>query len=443
MFGLSLRPRRSPIWRHRDFRRLWLGESISMVGSSISGFALPIVAIVTLHVTPGQMGLMRALLSAPTFVIGLVVGAWVDRVSRQRLLIVINLIAGALVASVPISHALGTLSVGHLFALAFAFGLLDPFWSPAWNAFLPSVVEPDLRVEANSKVMLTYSATGITGPGIGGFLVAVLSAPLAMLADAFSYLICVVFLAGVHTRGPEQIERADAGGLGAKIAEGLRVTFVDPMQRALTVPRAILDLIDAISLTVLVLYIIREVGLTPGLMGLAFALSSVGFVAGSLIAPRVERRLDIGGMIVLGLFMVAISPYTMVIANDGLPDAINVVFFAIPGLIGGTGGIIQHVGLMTLRQSITPERLLGRVWASADVLGGVMTVTGAILGGFLGETIGLRGAMVVAAVAYSIPFLYVWVSPLRRATRIAAAASEDGEPDDGYGRGRNVSRGRG
>lgn len=418
------RPRLSPIWKHRDFRRLWIGETISEVGGSLSHFALPIVAVVTLQVTPGQMGLMRGLGSVPNVLIGLLAGAWVDRVRRQRLLIGLNLVAAALVASVPVAHALGTLSVEHLYALSVAFGILWPFWSPAWNAFLPSVVEPDQLVEANSKLMLTFSATGITGPGIGGILVGLVTAPFVLLFDAVSFIASVFFLAGVRPRMPERLDDEHTGRVFKQIVEGLRVTFMDPMQRAITIPRAILDLIDAISLTVIVLYIIREVRLTPGLMGLAFALSSAGFVAGSLIAPRVERRLQVGGMIVLGLFMVAISPYTMVVANDGLPDAVNVLFFAIPGFIGGTGGIIQHVGLMTLRQSLTPPRLLGRVWASANVLGDVLTVAGAVIGGILGETLGLRSAIVVAAVGYAIPFLYVLVSPLRRASRIAPEVTD-------------------
>jgi hypothetical protein len=122
-------------------------------------------------------------------------------------------------------------------------------------------------------------------------------------------------------------------------------------------------------------------------------------------------------MITLGLFLVAASPYTMVVANDGLPDWVNVLLFAVPGFIGGTGGIIQHVGLMTLRQARTPDRLLGRVWASAHVLGDVMYLSGAVIGGVLGETVGLRTAVVVASIGYAVPFLYVLASPVRRASR--------------------------
>jgi MFS family permease len=430
----SLRPRVSPIWRNRSFRLYWFSEAISEVGAGLTHFALPIVAAVTLGVTPGQMGLMRALGNVPVVFVGLLAGVWVDRVSRQRMLIGTNLAAGLLVASVPLAYALGALTVEHLYALSLAFGILWPFWGAAGNAFVPSVVAPDELVEANSKLMLTWTTSGIIGPGFGGILIGLMRAPFLLLIDAASFVISVVFLAGVRPRAPERTgEDAPHGRVRTQIADGLRATFVDPIQRAITIPRAILDLMDSLAVTVIVLYILRDVRLTPAQMGLAFALSSVGFVAGSLIAPRVERRLEIGGMIVLGLFMVAVSPYTMVIANDSLPDAVNVLFFAIPGFIGGTGGVIQYIGLSSLRQVITPERMLGRVWASASFLGAILAVVGAAVGGILGETLGLRAAVVVAAVGYAVPFFYSLASPLRRATRIAAKAEGDGadEPKAG------------
>jgi Na+/melibiose symporter-like transporter len=335
-----------------------------------------------------------------------------------------DLAAAAIVVSVPISYAFGSVTLGHLFVLFLAFGLLDPFWTPAWNALLPSLIEPDLLVDANSKMMLSFSATGILGPGLGAILVGIFAAPVIMLFDAMSYAAAAGFLSGVEPLRAEHTDETERGSIFRQIGEGLRLTFLDPMQRAITIPRAWLDLIDALSTTIVVLYILREVRLTPSLMGVAFALSSAGFVAGSIIAPRIERRLGTGGAIVLGLGLVAASPYTMVIANDALPDAVNVLFFALPGFIGGTGGVIQWIGLSSLRQSITPERLLGRVYASAGVLGEILTVVGALIGGLVGETLGLRPAIAVAAVAYGLPFLYALVSPLRDA-RVA-----DPRPDD-------------
>ena len=368
--------------------------------------------------------MLRALGAAPGIFVGLLAGVWVDRVSRQRLLIVSDLVAAALIVSVPVSYALGSLSLAQLFVVAVAFGILGPFWWPAWNAFLPSVVEPRLLFEANAKMVFSWSATGITGPGLGGVLVQAFGAPWALLFDAGSFVVGSSFLATVRPRAEERPSSVDLGKVGRRIMDGLRLTFLDPMQRAVTIPRAILDFFDAYSLSVVVIYVIREIGLSPGLMGLAFAIGAVGFVVGSVVAPRVERRLGIGGAILFGLALVGASPYTMVIAHPGLPDAVNVLFFAMPGLIGGFGGVIQHIGLQALRQSITPERLLGRVYASAGVLGRVMTALGALVGGFIGDAIGLRPAVALLAVGYGVPFLYALTSPLRHAVRAEGSRRE-------------------
>jgi MFS family permease len=409
------RPFRAPIWRQHQFVRFWAGQSISMAGSSVTDFALPLVAVITLEVTPSQMGVLRAVGAAPGILLGLFAGVWVDRVSRKRLLIATELVAAALVASIPLAYALDQLSLEHLMLVALCFGLLGPFWWPAWNAFLPSVVEPELLFDANSKLLFSWSATGVIGPGLGGTLVQAVGAPFALLFDAGSFVVSSTILATVRPRIEERPGDDVLGGMLARIREGLRVTFLDPMQRAVTIPRAILDFFDAFSLSVIAIYVIREVGLSPGLMGLAFALSSVGFVIGSILAPRLERRLGVEGTILWGLGLVAASPYTMVAANDGLADWVNVTFFALPGLIGGFGGVIQHAGYQAIRQSTTPERLLGRVYASASLLGRVLWLVGALAGGFVGETVGLRPAVVVAAVGYAIPFVYAIFSPIRTA----------------------------
>jgi MFS family permease len=417
----------SDIWRQRQFRRFWIGETVSMVGSSVTSFALPLVAVITLRATPGQVGALRAVGSVPAIALGLLAGAWVDRVSRQRLLIALDLIAAGVLVSIPVSYALGSLSLGQLFAVAVAFGILGSFWWPAWNALLPEVVDRPLLFDANSRLILSWSVAGMTGAGIGGALVQAFGAPWALLFDAGSFGISASVLATVRPKAEERAPGAETANLVGRVADGLRLAFLNPLQRAVTIPRAILDFFDAYSLSVVVIYVIRVVRLSPGLMGLAFAIGGIGFVGGSAIAPRIERRLGTGRTILLGLGLVGASPYTMVVANRSFPDVVNVLFFALPGLIGGFGGVIQHIGLQALRQSITPGRLLGRVYASAAVLGDAMMVLGALAGGFIGETVGLRPAVAVVAVGYGVPFAYALASPLRRAVR--EAGSRTGEPE--------------
>jgi MFS family permease len=168
---------RESVLRDRNFLRLLVGETVSNLGSTITGFAFAIVAVVMLDATPRQMGLIRGLGELPAVVLGLFVGLWVDRFSRRRLLVVLNLVAAAAVVSVPVAYLVGTLSIEQLFALALIFGILGTFWEPAWNSFLPSVVARDRLVDANSKLTVSNSATAVLGPGLAGALIEVLTAP--------------------------------------------------------------------------------------------------------------------------------------------------------------------------------------------------------------------------------------------------------------------------
>ena len=410
--------RRAPsILRDRAFRRFWAGETISVFGSTISEFAISIVAVVTLQATPGQMGILRSLGGAPSIVLGLIAGTWVDRVSRKRLLVALDLCAALLIVSVPVAYALGVLSLGHLFALALAFGVLDAFWSPAWNAFLPSVVRGDRLLDANSKLMLSWSASGMVGPGLAGALVEILSAPVTMIVDALSYLVSAVFVAGVPAAertdaGAAQIE---AGSTARRISEGLRTAFLDPLQRSLTVPATILHLVDGMSMAVYVIYVLREVGLSPAALGGVAATAAAGFLAGSTFAPRIGRRLGAGRATILGLALVGASPFSMILAGRQHSLVANLVFLSLPGLIGGFGGVIQCVTIASIRQAITPERLIGRVSASVGVVGAVATVVGALAGGALGEVIGLRPTIATVACAYTIPALLAPFTALRTA----------------------------
>jgi len=202
-------------------------------------------------------------------------------------------------------------------------------------------------------------------------------------------------------------------GTVAQIRQGLRLVFSDALQRSLTIPRAILDVVDAMSLAVFVIYALRLVGLSAGALGVMFSLASLGFLVGSVFAPRIERRLGAGPTAVLGLAMVGISPYTMLLANSDHPTWMNVGFLVIPGLVGGTGGILQYIAMNSIRQSITPDDMIGKVFGTTGWLRALLSIAGALVGGYLGTKIGLRPTIGVICVGYGIPFVYSLFAPFR------------------------------
>jgi len=404
--------------RDRNFLRLLVGETVSNLGSTVSGFALAIVAVALLEATPRQMGLIRALGEVPAVALGLFVGLWVDRFSRRRLLVVLNILAAATVASVPIAYLLGALSIGQLFGLALIIGVLGAFWEPAWNSFLPAVVTNDRLVDANSKLTVSNSAVGVVGPGFAGVLIEVLTAPIAMVVDAISFLVAAVSVNGVRSRERPAPSDEDRAPIRRRIGEGLRVAFLDPMQRAITAPQVLLYFVDALSLSVYVIFVLRVVGLTPGALGVVFMVGAASFLVGSAVAPRIERRMGAGRAALLGLALVGASPFTMVLADASHPLWLNLFFLGFPGVLGGFGGILQAVMLLSLRQAITPEHVIGRVYGSIGVLGGLMVISGAMVGGWLGgdDVLGPRATVLVAAIGYTVPFFWSLFTPLRGAT---------------------------
>jgi MFS family permease len=413
-------PARGSVLRDRNFLRFWTGETVSMLGNSITGFAIAIVAVELLHATPGQMALMRTLDMAPGIVLGLFLGVWIDRVRRRPLLVVLDLCAAAAVASIPVAYVFFDVAMAHLYALSLVFGVLGAFWWPAWNAFLPAVVGRERLVDANSKLSLSMSATGMVGPGLAGVLVDLLTAPIALVADAVSFVVSAIAVGGVEAGDPPKAdgEDEDRAPIRERIGEGLRVAFLDPTQRAITAPAMLLEFVDGLSLAVYAIFALRVVDLRPAALGVVFATAGAGFLAGSAVAPRLERRMRPGRAALLGLALVGLSPFTMVFADADHPLALNLVLLGLPGIIGGFGGVIQWVMLSSIRQAITPERVLGRVFASVGVLASIFAIVGAMVGGYLGAAsrLGPRWTILVASIGYTIPFFASLFSPLRDAT---------------------------
>jgi MFS family permease len=397
-------------WRNSDFARLWAGESISLLGSQVTLLALPLTAVLTLDAGAAQVGVLNAFKFAPFFFVTLLAGALVDRWRRRPILLLSNLGRAVLIGLVPLAAIADVLAIEQLYAVAFLVGILTVFFDVAFWSYVPTIVDRRRLSDANGKLMASSSAADVGGPGLGGVLVGVLTAPIALLADALSFLVSAATLASIRRQEP-----APAAGeqrLLADIREGLNYVFRNPFLRPIAAEAATFNVFSTALETVFLVYAVRVLGFGPALVGLVFAVGSVGALLGSLVAGVPERRLGIGPTIVLSM-IAGCLPYMLIPLADGsgaAPAALAATAF----FLAGIGIAVSNVQVISFRQAITPERLLGRMTASYRFAIFGTIPLGALLGGGLAEWIGLREALAISAVGIAAAPLWVLFSPVSR-----------------------------
>lgn len=402
--------RSSSLWRHADFLKLWAGQTVSLFGSQITLLALPLTAVLTLKATPGEMGILVALSNAPNL-LSFLAGAWVDRLRRKPVLILADLGRALVLLSIPLGAALHVLRIELLYPIALLLGVLTVVFDVAYGSLLPSLIERDQLVEGNSKLQVSDAAARVVGPGIGGALVQLLTAPIAVAFDAVSFLASVLSLLLIRTAEPPAPTQEQRESLRKEVLEGARFVFRHPLLRPMLIFNAVWNFSDSIIFAVYVLYATRDLGLGPGVLGLTFTLASVGFLVGATIASRVQRHLGLGPAIVLGGALEGLG-VLLVPVSHGPVTAAAVVLGAAQFIIG-LGFPFVGIGMVSVRQAITPDRMLGRVVAtSRSITWGVLPL-GNLLGGVLGSVIGLHGAIVLGAGTGSIAFLALLFSPVR------------------------------
>jgi MFS family permease len=400
----------SSLWRHREFLKFWAGSAISDVGSQVTALAVPLIAALTLQATPWQMGLLSAAGSAPILLVGLFAGVWVDRVRRRPLMIATDLGRAALLLIVPLAALAGALRIEILYAVLLLTGALTVLFDVANMSLLPSlVVTPDRIVEGNTKLQSTAAAAQVVGPGVGGVLVSLMTAPFALLVDALSFLLSAAFIA--RARVPEVTPDTRGAGVVGEITEGVRVVIDDRVLRALAGASATTILFGRAFMAVYVLYMTRVLGWSAVGVGLVFATGGVGSFAGSIVAQPLARRFGpgptmIGAQVAFGLIGMMV------------PLAVLVPSWALPMIVVSEFGqwmaiLVYWVVAISVRQAITPDRVLGRVSATMRFLAGVATTIGALIGGALGGLIGIPLTLVVASFGMLLGFLWLLLSPVR------------------------------
>lgn len=399
------------LWRHPDFLKLWAGQTISLFGSQITALALPLTAVLNLQATPAQMGMLRATHSASAVMAGLFAGVWADRIRRRPILIGTDLGFAVLAGSIPVAAFLGLLRIEQLYLIQVFSGILAVFSDVTHMAFLPSLAQRHQLVEANSKLQTTGSAASIAGPGLAGVLTQLITAPIAIIFDAISFLISALFIWLIRAPEPAPKPAANRRSIWAEIGEGLRFVFGNPTLRPLAESIAIHFLFNGLIFSVFILYASRELKIESALLGVIFAASGPGLLTGALAAERAARRYGVGPTTLGGTFMTAVAALLIPLADGPLP--VIAAMLALALFLQGFGIQVNGINLVSLRQAMTPAQLQGRMNATFRFLNLIAVTIGALLAGALSEVIGLRLTLIVGACGLFIPFLRLFLSPVR------------------------------
>jgi MFS family permease len=413
--------RRAGLWRHRDFRRLWIGETVSQFGTTISQLALPLVAILVVHASTYEVGLLTAVETSAFLLVGLPAGAWVDRMRFRLVLVVNDLVRAVALGSIPLADAVDALTIGQLYAVALVTGVSTVFFDVAYQSYLPELVARDQLVESNAKLQASESVSQVAGPGLGGLLIQALTAPYAVLVDALSFLWSAGWVAAIRTRPPKR-ERPPDRHLGREIKEGLAFVVGNPILRAIATCTALWNLFAGVSMAVFYVLLARTLHLSAGVIGLITSVSAVGGLIGSVIATRVAARIGQGPAIWVSILAAApcglVAPFVQRDWTLGLLVLAQLVFWVTT--------VVYNVTQVSFRQGVCPPELLGRMNATIRFLVWGVLPLGGLLGGVLGSTVGVRAALFVAAIGWFLPVLPVYFSPLRRLRELPVYAGNVG-----------------
>jgi MFS family permease len=407
--GISL----GGLWRHPQFVRLWAGQTISQFGTQISQLAIPLTAALVLNATPLQMGLLGAFEFAPFLLLSLFAGVWVDRLRRRPVLIVADVGRAILLASIPAAAVLGVLHIEQLYVVGLLTGVLTVFFDVAYQSYLPALVSREHLIEGNSKLEVSRSVAQIAGPGVAGALVQLITAPLAVLADAASFVASVIFLLLIRAPEPAPERHATGGSsIWAELREGLAVVLGNPLLRSIAGCTATSNLFGNAMMAVYVLYATRQLGIEPALLGIIFAAGGPGALLGSLLAGRAADHFGFGSTIIGSISIGALANLLVPLASG--PSAVVAGMLMLAAFIAGLCNPIYNINQVSLRQAITPDRLQGRMNASVRFIVWGTIPIGAVLGGALGQAIGLWPTLLSMALGSLLAPLWVVFSPVRQ-----------------------------
>lgn len=387
------------------FGKFWTAQTVSEFGDRVSELALPLIAVTTLAATPTEVGLLTAAVWAPNL-LSILVGAWVDgQPHRRRLMIAGDLLSAVAILSLPIAYLLGTVTLAQLFVVALLAGVGQVLFTSAYPSFFVSLVAKDQYVAANSKLSTSRSASFVAGPALGGFLIQVLTAPVAMLIDAVSFLVSALFISRIKVA-------PSVPSPSSSPRDGLAYVRRHPYLRAALACVTTINFFGFIGQALVVLFASRALGLPAALIGLAFGIGALGGLLGAVVAPVLSRRYGVGRGVLVGAILFP-AP-TAAIALAGGPTWAAFTVLLVAEAVAGFGVMLFDINLNSVMAAVTADDMRSRVAGVFGTINYGSRPVGAAIGGLLGSWIGLRPTLWLAALGGLLACLWLLPSPIPR-----------------------------
>jgi MFS family permease len=408
---MRLRPR-GRLWSEHEFLKLWAGQSVSVLGDQVGALALPLVAVLVLDASAAEMGLLTAMVWLPHLLFALGAGLYVDRRARRLpMMIAADVARAAVIVTIPVAYWLDVLTMTHLLAVAFVAGALTVLFDVAWSTFFLRVVPRDDVVEANAKLMTTRSLSYVAGPPLAGALVQVLTAPVALFADALSFVGSALFLSRIRTEEPP-LPPPNGDSIRSRLGVGFRFIFGHPLLRAFLGCFATINLFNLAFSAIAVLFMADELGLSAGAIGVILGTAAVGALVGAWIAPTVGRRIGMGPALIVGAVLFPV-PYLAFPFASG-PEPLVWAVLLVAEFLAGVGVMVLDIHGNSLMLLLTPEELRPMESATFRFINYGVRPIGALGGGLLAAAVGLRPALFVTALGACLGVLWLLASPTPR-----------------------------
>ena len=423
---------RPSLLRHRDFVKIWSAATVSMLGSQVTLFAVPFIALTMLGANVFQVSLLTAVEMMPFLLFTLPAGAWLDRVRRRPVLVAADIGRGVVLLSIPVAFVAGSLTIWQLYVVAFATGTLTAFFDVADQSYLPAILDRDDLVDGNSNLQVSYSVAQIGGPALGGNLIAVVAAPFAIAVDALSFFVSGGLISAIRRREERPVRHLDTSGrptsMRSEIVEGLRYVTGNRYLRPIAACTGISNLFAAALFAIFPVLIWGELKLPPAFFGTVMGVASVGFLVGAALASWLSRAIGIGRTIVVSA--ACGSPAFLLLTLTPANLSVAAVTLFVGWFVAGMSQVIYNVAQISLRQAITPPEMQSRMNATMRFIVWGTIPIGSLMGGALASVAPLRVALILAAVASFTSIVPALASPLR-SLREMPGVNGEAQPTDG------------